>query len=247
MSDLPLYVINLDRAPERWTKLAAGLQAEGLSADRFSAIDAARGEHEAMSRYDEAATLARRGLPLRPSELGVFASHVLLWRQILESGKPAVILEDDVAIEPGFATVLAITARIIDDHHLIRLSALQQGRKPRFVCDLGEGYRLMRHNKGPGGLQAYALAPAGAARLLRDCETWFEPVDDHVDAYWRHGLAALAIMPYRARHHDEGRSYVQLAEPPRRGPWAWIRRKLQRRLDRLRAYLWLATHPPKRR
>ncbi len=247
MSTLPLYVINLDRAPERWAKVSAGLEAEGLTATRFPAIDAAQGQHETVSRYDETATLARRGLPLRPSELGVFASHVLLWRKVSESGRPAVIMEDDVGVESGFAAVLAIAAEIIDKHRLIRLSALQQGRQPRFVRDLGQGYSLVRHNKGPGGLQAYALSPAGAERLLRDCETWIEPVDDHVDAYWRHGLAALAIMPYRIRHDDEGRSYVQTAAPPRRSALAWLRRKLQRRLDRLRAYLWLATNPPPRR
>ncbi len=239
----PLYVVNLDRAPERWAKVQAGLAREGLVPERFAAIDAAKGEHLPVSRYDESRSLARRGLPLRPAELGCFASHYLLWQRIQESGRPAVVMEDDVRIDEDFAHAVALAQSLAEHCPMIRLSALQRGREPRLVAELGEGYRLVRHNKGPGGTQAYFLTPAGAARFLEDARVWFEPVDDHMDAYWRHGVAALAIMPYRVSHDDEGHSYIQPAKPPKRSPLNWLRRKLNRRLDRLRAYLWLATHP----
>ncbi len=242
--DPPIYVVNLDRAPERWTKVSAGLAREGLQPERFSAIDARAGEHLPHSRYDEARTLARRGLPLVPAELGCFASHYLLWQRILKSGKPAVVMEDDVRIDAGFARAVGLARSLAGRYPMIRLCALQRGRQPRLIADLGEGYRLVRHNKGPGGTQAYFLTPAGAERYLEDARVWFEPVDDHMDAYWRHGVAALAIEPYRVSHDDEGQSYIHPAKPPGRAPLGWLRRKLARRLDRLRAYWWLAKHPP---
>ncbi len=242
----PIHVVNLDRAPERWTKVSAGLAREGLTPKRFAAIDASKGEHLAVSRYDEQATLARRGLPLRPAELGCFASHVLLWRQIIESGEAAVIMEDDLRIDPGLAEVLALLPALAARYPMIRLSALQRKRQPRVIADLGQGYQLVRHNKGPGGTQAYFLTPEGARRLLADTKVWFEPVDDHMDAYWRHGVAAVAVTPYRIDHDDQGHSYIQPAEAPKRSPAAWLRRKINRRLDRVRAYCWLATHPPRR-
>lgn len=244
-SSLPsIHVVNLDRAPERWAKVTEALGREGLTPQRFAAIDAAKGEHLTVSRYDEAATLARRGLPLRPAELGCFASHVLLWQAIVKSGEAAVIMEDDLKIDAGFARVLGLLPELGRHYPMIRLSALQRGRQPRLIAELEAGYRLVRHNKGPGGTQAYFLTPLGAERLLQDTEVWFEPVDDHIDAYWRHGLAALAITPYRVDHDDGGQSYIQPGKPPARSPSAWLRRKLNRRLDRLRACWWLATHPP---
>lgn len=247
MSDTlpPIHVVNLDRAPERWAKVSQALGRVGVTPERFAAIDAAQGQHLAVSRYDEAATLARRGLPLRPAELGCFASHVLLWQRIAETGAAAVIMEDDLSIAPGFPHVLSLLPDLGRHYAMIRLSALQRGREPRPIADLGHGYRLVRHNKGPGGTQAYFLTPAGAERFLKDTKIWFEPVDDHMDAYWRHGVPALAITPYCIDHDDEGQSYIQPSQPPARSPSAWLTRKLNRRLDRLRAYWWLATHPPR--
>ncbi|GAB5468119.1 MAG: glycosyltransferase family 25 protein [Rhodospirillales bacterium] len=245
MTGLEIFVINLERAPDRWAKVSAALAAEGLSATRSPAVDASAGEHLAISRYDEAASLARRGVPLMPGELGCFASHYRLWQRLVAEDRPAMILEDDAGIAPGFATALELASELLPKRHMIRLAALQQGRRPRLVQSLRDGYRLVRHNKGPGGTQAYALSPRGAAILLADCETWFEPVDDHLDAYWRHGLAALAIEPYRVSHDDQGQSFAQASRAARRTPGQWLRRKLHRRLDRLRAYAWLASHPPR--
>ncbi len=241
----PIRVVNLEHAPERWKMVSQGLAREGLAPVRFAAIDATAGQHLPHSRYDEAATLARRGLPLRPAELGCFASHALLWQLVLDSGEPAVIMEDDVRIDSGFARAVELAQSLAERHPMIRLSALQQGRQPRVLAELADGYRLVRHNKGPGGTQAYFLTPAGAARFLDDAKVWFEPVDDHMDAYWRHGIVALAITPYRVSHDDGGHSFIQPAKPPKRAALNWLRRKINRRLDRLRAYWWLARHPPR--
>jgi len=246
MNSLPICVITLDRAPERWASIEAGLKAEGLTPERFRAVDARADEHVGVSRYDQRAFEARRGLPLLPAQQAVFASHWLSWRQVLERGRSAVIMEDDAGVEPGFAEVVALAGDLIERYRLLRLSALQRGRRPRVLRDLGGGYRLVRHNKGPGGLQAYALSPAGAERLLQHSQRWIDTIDDFVDAYWRHGLPALAIAPYRIGHDDHGRSYTLSAPEPRRDPAAWIRRKMHRRAERLRAYLWLARNPPGR-
>lgn len=178
-----------------------------------------------------------------PGELGTFASHFLLWEDIVRTNRPAVILEDDAGLQPRFKKAVDLAHQLLPIFGFLRLAALQQGRRPALVADLGEGFRLVRHNKGPGGTQAYALAPEGAKRLLRDCERWFEPVDDHLDAYWRHGQAALAIEPYQVSHDDHGQTYAQAQRAAKRTPGQWLRRKAHRRWDRLLAYSWLARHP----
>lgn len=245
MTGLSIHVINLERAPERWARIEAGLRAEGLTPERFPAVDAKRGDHKALSRYDRAVFEARRGLPLLPAQEAVFSSHFLAWKMIRDRDRPGVIMEDDAGVEPGFRDVVALAGSRIERDRLLRLSALQRGRQPRDLADLGRGYRLVRHNKGPGGLQAYALSPAGAEILIRHAERWTDTIDDYVDAYWRHDLPALAIAPYRIAHDDRGHSYTLAAPEPRLRPLPWLRRKLHRRLERLRAYLWLASHPPR--
>jgi glycosyl transferase family 25 len=66
------------------------------------------------------------------------------------------------------------------------------------AADLGGGHRLVRFLQGPVGAQCYALSPGGAAALLRKAERWIEPVDLYLDAFWRHGLACKAILPFEA-------------------------------------------------
>jgi len=241
---LPLYVVNLDRAPERWEKISAQLTREGLTPTRFAAIDGSLGQHEAVSRYDERAALRRHCLPLLPAELGCFASHYLLWQRVLESGTAAIVLEDDLRIDPGFANVVRLAEDLAQRYPAVRLSALRQGRTPRFVAALDGGYRLVRHNKGPLGTQGYMVTPEGAAGFLANGKVWSEPVDFYMDAFWRHEVAALEIVPYRITH-DDGQSFIRPPKPLKRSPGTWLRYKLNRRMDRLRAYWWLTTHPPR--
>ncbi len=242
---LRIFVINLERAGERWEKTRSGLAALGLCAERFAAIDAKLGQHQAVSRYDEAASLRFQGAPQTAATMGCFASHYLLWQEIAAAGEAALVLEDDLAFDPGFRQALALGQGLIESHRYIRLAALSQGRKPIVLKALDEEYSLAFYRRRPMGSQAYLLSPDGAARLLRHAERWREPVDDFLDAYWRHGLTAYAILPYRAQHRDAGFSYIQSGtEAYRRSPSEHLRFKLHRRIDAVRARLWLLRNRP---
>lgn len=240
---LPLYVINLDRAPERWRRTCAGLAALGLTAERVPAVDAAAGQHLAVSRYDEALSRRRQGAPQKPGALGCFASHYLLWQRIAESRRAAVVLEDDLEFGPGFPEALSLAAGLVEPLRYLRLSTLNRRKRSRTLRELGGGYRLVRFGRRPMGTQAYALSPAGAERLLAHAQRWYEPVDDYMDAFWRHGLPPLAILPFAVDHADAGLSYIQTGAPDhRRSPAEALRYHFYRRLDALRARLWLLLH-----
>jgi len=240
---LPIYVINLDRATARWQRTSAGLAAEGLEAVRVAAVDAAAGAHLPVSRYDDAAALRFQGIAMKPGAVGCFASHHLLWQRIVESGQPALVLEDDLEIQPGFAQALTLGGGLIERYSYIRLAALNRRRKHLVLRDLGQGYRLARLGRRPMGTQAYLLSPAGARRLLDHAKRWYEPVDDFIDAFWRHQLAPYAILPFRVDHVDAGQSYVQGDSGViRRSLGGTVRYRLNRRLDAARARLWLWHH-----
>jgi GR25 family glycosyltransferase involved in LPS biosynthesis len=131
----PIFVINLDRRPDRWSdllrELACILDAAGkpLSkrAVRYSACDAQTDAQQLIDGGDiepyytlgdqlfvepqphalpDAFDLAR---PIRmsPAELAVARSHIAVWKTIAESTAPyALVLEDDVWFERSFGRIV---------------------------------------------------------------------------------------------------------------------------------------------
>lgn len=242
---LPLYVINLDRADERWAAMQAALAALNLIAERVPAYDGRTGAHKAVSCYDEALSRRYNGAPQSETTMAGFASHHLVWRKICDSGQAAMVLEDDLAFHDGFLEAFQLAAERIDKRHYIRLFALNQKRRFRQIESLSRGFKLVRLTYRPIGAQAYLLSPEGAKRLLAHSTRWFQPVDDFLDCFWVHGLAPYAIQPYCITHADQDYSFIQSEIPAyRRSPAEQLRFKLRRRWERLQARSWLLRNRP---
>ena len=131
----PIFVINLDRQPDRWTdvlrELACILDAAGKPLServvRYSACDAQTDAQQLLDGGDieqfytlgdqlfvepqphavpDAFDLAR---PIRmsPAEVAVARSHIGVWKTIAQSTAPyALVLEDDVWFERGFGRIV---------------------------------------------------------------------------------------------------------------------------------------------
>lgn len=131
----PIFVINLDRQPDRWTdvvrELACILDAAGKPLServvRYSACDAQTDAQQLLDGGDiepfytlgdqlfvepqphavpDAFDLAR---PIRMSraEVAVARSHIGVWKTIAQSTAPyALVLEDDVWVERGFGRIV---------------------------------------------------------------------------------------------------------------------------------------------
>src|SRR5262249_4701273 len=131
----PIFVINLDRQPDRWSdvrrELACILDSAGkpLSerAVRYSACDAQTDAQESLDgghiepydtlgdqlvgepqphAFPDAFDLARP-ISMSPAEIAVARSHVGVWKTIAESTVAyALVLEDDVWLERGFGRIV---------------------------------------------------------------------------------------------------------------------------------------------
>ena len=131
----PIFVINLDRQPDRWTdvlrELACILDAAGKPLServvRYSACDAQTDTQQLLDGGDiepfytlgdqlfvepqphavpDAFDLAR---PIRMSraEVAIARSHIGVWKTIAQSTAPyALVLEDDVSFERGFGRIV---------------------------------------------------------------------------------------------------------------------------------------------
>lgn len=195
--DLPVRVINMDGAEARMAAASAALTAQGIAFRRFPAVVGAALSSEEHARvYDAAANRKRFRNPLIGPELGCYLSHVALWRELVASDAPAmVILEDDFAAAPHLATTLAALARDAGDWDMVKLYT----RRPeaRVVArrvlagdvDLAMPYQI------PNTTLGYVIRRDAARRLLECLLPFARPIDEDLKRFWEHGLKVWIVLP----------------------------------------------------
>jgi GR25 family glycosyltransferase involved in LPS biosynthesis len=189
------HVISLDRTPARYESFLRNNRQSRLTFERFSASDG-----NLFSDADAVASgLIKKGTTWRTrGTLGVAESHRRVWQHVIASGRPALVLEDDVYIRDDFVAVAvpALASRPGWDIALCSynadalvefniggdfdLSALHSVRHPteKQVAAFARSSPPtalfpLRHAFGTSG---YFISPAGAEKLLRRCF----PMDNRV-------------------------------------------------------------------
>ncbi|MEJ3619757.1 MULTISPECIES: glycosyltransferase family 25 protein [Brachymonas] len=98
---MKIYVLNLDRRPDRMAKVASQMESLGLHFERISAIDGKEEDAQVALVAKRKFLLNQKRLPSR-GEQACAASHVKIWKNFLCSGAShALILEDDVLLAPS--------------------------------------------------------------------------------------------------------------------------------------------------
>jgi hypothetical protein len=205
MEALPVFVINLDRAPERLATMTSRLDGLGVSFTRVRAVDGA-----ALSDAEVRAstTAACRGLWCSRSMIGCALSHIRTWG-LIAAGMPTewcLVLEDD-------ARVTAATLRGLDRLWL-ELASLARRRPAMIVnlstCSMFGGVHCgrlgagldRRPRRGPGLVRPVAFAPSTAAYLITrggaaELAAWVPRATYHIDAHvlWQRRVPVLAVEP----------------------------------------------------
>ena len=159
----PVYVINLDRRPDRWREISEHLDQIGVRAERLSAVDVRQLSDE----------VSRGHCPPGRINLGSAANkmgHAKAIRRLLESDSPAaLILEDDAELSCETATLLhsvdwwprdAKVVRLECGYGRLRLCGRAAGITPN-------GRQLRYVARWIGGSAAYLINRDGARILLR--------------------------------------------------------------------------------
>ena len=191
MTDLVLHVINLPRSTERRASIEAQAAALGLSLSFFEAVDG-HIPHPLFAHVHAGKRQARKGAPFRPGELGCWASHYLLWQHCVATGKPMVVLEDDIILDPRFPEVFSALPLVPADVGYFRLHAED---RPSVAWRRFGDFVLHRYWRNPSCAYGYYLAPAAAKRFLRHATEWVVAVDDYMDLAWLHGVECLGLKP----------------------------------------------------
>ena len=206
--------------------MEAQAAALGVSLTFFEAVDG-RASHPLFTHVHAGKRQARKGRPFRPGELGCWASHYLLWQQCVASGKPMVVLEDDILLDPHFPELLHALPLVPADVGYFRLHA--ENRASVVWRRFGD-FVLHRYRNNPSCTFGYYLAPVAAERFLRHATEWVVPVDDYMDLAWLHGVECLGLKPGVVSGGDIFDSTIRAngKHKPSVGVKGWVTREAHR-------------------
>ncbi len=178
--DVPTFVINLDRRPDRLGQVAARLDRAGMAFVRQPAVTP-----DLVA--DSGIRSANPGL--QPTELACVASHFEIYRRVADEQIPlALILEDDVLPVANFGRrVRRALARVPTSASLVQLGwvdlAPVRARPPRSLgrsalATFVPGANVLEAEPFRLGTHAYCITPAFAEVALTTLNPVFAALDE---------------------------------------------------------------------
>ncbi len=201
-ADVPVVAINLRHRPDRWQLLTRRMAAVGIDKlIRAPAIEGARvprGQIAALLRSP--ADLAERAPPghltLTPPAVGCFLSHLAVWRWMLDTGLPRLlVLEDDAVPTAQFdaARFRRVIGALSNEVALVFPGCLVMAG----LADRAGGAHLARLYYFNGTF-AYLITPGACWTLLRHLLPLHAHIDHQISKVLieqRHVLAAYCAEP----------------------------------------------------
>lgn len=247
MALVPVFVINLERDHERRRHMTELLSRLGLAAEFVTAVDGRALSDADRATYDRARALRIYGVEMMDTEIACFLSHRRLYeRMVRDSISAALIMEDDVRVEPTLPAVLDGLLASQVDWAVVRLDSkrsqvIAPSRPGKFlgtrVADLPADtalYRLRTHVLGVG---AYLIRLEGARRMLAYAGGIFMPIDQTMDRYWENGILPFVVRPFQVHQAEDFGSSTGVRPIDRRSAQPLgvrVRRRLQRVRDGVR-------------
>jgi glycosyl transferase family 25 len=247
MMDVPIFVINLERDIERRNHMAQSLAALDLVPEFVAAVDGRQLSAPERALYDQARALRIYGVSMMDTEIACYLSHHRLYERIVREGiEMALIMEDDVRIEPILPDILRDLSTLrTPDWLVIRLDSKRtqirdpNGRKARGrrVTDLSCGAALYRLSTRVLGTGAYLIRHEGAMRMIAYGQRIFMPIDQAMDRYWENRILPYVVRPFPVLQRDDFGSSTGWRSPDRRLGQSMpvrLRRRMQRAVDGVR-------------
>jgi glycosyl transferase family 25 len=189
-----LALINLDRDEARLAHMRAEFARVGIEVERFPAILGLAVPDWLRPRF-----LRPDGQPnssLKPGEIGVYASHLSLHRQLLERSDldALVIMEDDLRLSDDLPRVLADLSRLAVPFDVIRLS--NPAKAPVITHGaVGEGRQLVTYSRVPNNMGCYLISRAGAGKTTAFRGPVRFAIDEEMGRPWDWGLETFGVLP----------------------------------------------------
>ena len=215
---IPVYVINLDRRPDRWAAMCEQLDRLGIEAERIAAVDAETlAKQERWECGNGGPMTMRRTRQVDIGALACARSHRKAMRAFLDTtASAALILENDAELAADTAAVLESTGWWPRNMLALRLEmTYPAGRRWKSAVPLWSavartptGRTVHRFERGSGGSAAYLLTRKGAEVAYPAFADPEHPVDQLL---WNKRRSKLSrrlrphrIVPAMARQREAG-------------------------------------------
>lgn len=193
---LPIYVINLQRATERRDYIQQHFADLGLEYEFFDAISSTQ-SHPWFARFAPEKARRYRRCGISRSEMACFISHAMLWLRCLELQAPILVCEDDVVIDSKLLAIWPDLTALVERYGFIKLSALvPRGRGHYRVLEQVGSYKLVEWQRDQSSAIAYLIAPDAARVLLEQAHHICFPVDNYMSLVWFHGVRHISLFPF---------------------------------------------------
>lgn len=175
---LPIYLINLDRRPDRLAFMSEQLEALGLSFTRFSAVDAQSVSDEVIAREIDA---NRAPIRMPRGSQCCTLSHFGVWREIAKGDAlGGLVIEDDIELAPAISMLARDIGWVPPTVDIVQLERKGGGSAKLLGPALGvtpDGREIRRLFSRTGGSGAYFIRRETAIRLLADKGLVSLPID----------------------------------------------------------------------
>jgi glycosyl transferase family 25 len=205
MKNIPVYLINLDTDKDRLEFMDSQFKELGIAYERFPAIRGKALPHW-LAPYFTGSDLSR-------GEIGCYASHLSVMRQVELSGKPGLVFEDDERIKPEFPDLLEEILSLALPFDILRISSIRKKRIILTQAELSGDYRIVRYLRIPMNTGAYLITPAGARRFIEWKTQRTAPIDFDLARVWEHKVKTLGIWPEPVLHNVLASSSINAIQP----------------------------------
>jgi glycosyl transferase, family 25 len=217
-----VFVINLDRSPDRWRFMREQADILDVDIERVPAVDGVA-VPETM-RWEFLSSTGAIHSKLSKGEVGCYASHLVVYQRIIDAGMPhALVLEDDSVLPDDIMQIAGeAVARCPGNWDIIHLSSVLKKRKVVPIAALGQGRHIVRHTRLPVNTWGYLVSRAGAQKL-RKPGLRVRPIDMEFRYAWVRDLEIYGVSPTPIRSQEQFGTTIDAdwrTKPVRRGQWA---------------------------
>jgi len=206
------FILHLERASARAASVQSLSATLPIESEVLAAVDGALlTPQEVDQAYARRRFRPHYPFPLTRTEVGVFLSHRVAWRRIVDDALDfAFIFEDDAEIDPAaFAALVEFVTleRPAWDYVLLPAQPIGTGTP---IAQRG-GLSLLRPDAPPLRAIAQIVSLAAAKRLLERTLPFDRPIDTLMQMTWVTGQPVLVASPSPVRDvsRETGGSTVQ--------------------------------------
>jgi glycosyl transferase family 25 len=207
LQDLPVWLINLDRATARRAAMEDRLARLGLPYTRFPGVDGRAEEARLLANTDVPAFERNMGRKVLIGGIGCYHSHLAVWEAFLATGKPvALVLEDDVVFHDDFLDALRLGLKTKAHWDLLRFNCIR-AKLPISQGRVGP-YRLNAYLGPFTGNGAYLITRDTAAKLLPAMRRVTRSCDHEINRFFLHDFRLRGLEPWPSHLDDGGISLI---------------------------------------